>query len=193
MAWTGMQALLALAVEVSGWAAKVPSEIRRLISEMSLAKPVWGATRTQGEFLKLGIDIGRTSPAKYMAWRRRPPSQGWKTFLRNHADGIAAIDLFVVPTDSFRCSSAFLSWGMTGVGTYGRVSPLTRPLNGSLARSLRHAAGSRHRSTSSAIETAPIPRWSGTAPSTPFAIVPDLHARTCLPNPGGLHHQYCRI
>jgi len=39
---------------------------------------------------------------KYMARRRGPPSQGWRTFLRNHADGIAAIDLFVVPTISFR-------------------------------------------------------------------------------------------
>src|SRR5260370_36657314 len=40
--------------------------------------------------------------AKYMVRRRGPPSQGWKTFLRNHADGIAAMDLFVVPTISFR-------------------------------------------------------------------------------------------
>jgi len=37
-----------------------------------------------------------------MAKRRRPPSQGWKTFLRNHADAIASIDMFVVPTISFR-------------------------------------------------------------------------------------------
>src|SRR5881227_2307024 len=44
----------------------------------------------------------RTSVAKYMAWRRRPPSQGWRTFLLNHADGIASIDLFVVPTISFK-------------------------------------------------------------------------------------------
>ena len=49
-----------------------------------------------------GIDIGQTSVAKYMARRRGPPSQGWKTFLRNHADGVAAMDLFVVPTVSFR-------------------------------------------------------------------------------------------
>jgi transposase InsO family protein len=49
-----------------------------------------------------GIDVGQTTVAKYMAKRRRPPSQGWKTFLRNHADGMASIDLFVVPTISFR-------------------------------------------------------------------------------------------
>ena len=80
----------------------VPLEIRQLIREMSLANPLWGAPRIHGELLKLGIDIGQTSVAKYMARHRRPPSQGWKTFLRNHADGIASMDLFVVPTLSFR-------------------------------------------------------------------------------------------
>jgi hypothetical protein len=81
---------------------KVPREIRRLIREMSLANPLWGAPRIHGELLKLGIDVGQTSVAKYMARRRRPPSQGWRTFLINHVDGIASIDLFVVPTISFR-------------------------------------------------------------------------------------------
>jgi transposase InsO family protein len=80
----------------------VAPEIRRLIREMSLANPLWGAPRIHGELLKLGIDIGQTSVAKYMARRRRPPSQGWRTFLLNHADGIASIDLFVVPTISFK-------------------------------------------------------------------------------------------
>ena len=80
----------------------VPLEIRQLIRDMSLANPLWGAPRIHGELLKLGIDICQTSVAKYMAKHRRPPSQGWRTFLRNHADGIAAMDLFVVPTISFR-------------------------------------------------------------------------------------------
>ena len=79
-----------------------PAEIRRLIREMSVANPLWGAPRIHGELLKLGIDVGQTTVAKYMARRRRPPSQGWRTFLRNHADGIASMDLFVVPTISFR-------------------------------------------------------------------------------------------
>jgi hypothetical protein len=77
-------------------------EIRQLIRDVSLANPLWGAPRIHGELLKLGIDVGQTTVAKYMARRRGPPSQGWKTFLRNHADGIAAVDLFVVPTMSFR-------------------------------------------------------------------------------------------
>jgi len=81
---------------------KVPLEVRQLIREMSLANPLWGAPRIHGELLKLGIDVGQTSVAKYMVRRRRPPSQGWRTFLLNHGDGIASIDLFVVPTMSFR-------------------------------------------------------------------------------------------
>ena len=81
---------------------KVPLEVRQLIREISLANPLWGAPRIHGELLKLGIDVGQTSVAKYMARHRRPPSQGWRTFLLNHADGIASIDLFVVPTISFR-------------------------------------------------------------------------------------------
>ena len=68
---------------------------------MSIANALRDAPRIHGELLKLGIEIGQTSVAKYMVKRRQPPSQGWKTFLRNHADGIAAIDLFVVPTISF--------------------------------------------------------------------------------------------
>ena len=88
----------------------VPLEIRRLIREMSLNNP-WGAPRIHGELLKLGIDVGQTSVAKYMARRRGPPSQGWKTFLRNHADGIAAMDLFVVPTISFRLLYGLLIMG----------------------------------------------------------------------------------
>jgi hypothetical protein len=67
--------------------------------------------RIHGELLKLGIDVGQTSVAKYMAKRRDPPSQGWRTFLRNHADGIAAMDMFVVPTISFR-----LLYGLLIVG-----------------------------------------------------------------------------
>src|SRR5580765_4093156 len=80
----------------------VTPEIRRLIRQMNLANPLWGAPRIHGELLKLGIDVGQTSVAKYMARRRRPPSQGWRTFLRNHLDGVASIDLFVVPTISFK-------------------------------------------------------------------------------------------
>ena len=96
-----------------GWSGRpaLPAEIRKLIREMSLANPLWGAPRVHGELLKLGIDVGQTSVAKYMVRTRRSPSQGWKTFLRNHADGIAAMDLFVVPTISFRLLYGLLIMG----------------------------------------------------------------------------------
>ena len=85
-----------------GGRPRTPPEIRQLICDMSIANPLWGAPRIHGELLKLGIDVGQTTVAKYMAKRRRPPSQSWKTFLRSQADGIASMDLFVVPTVSFR-------------------------------------------------------------------------------------------
>jgi transposase InsO family protein len=91
-----------------GGRPKAPADIRKLIHEMSVANPLWGAPRIHGELLKLGIDVGQTTVAKYMARRRGPPSQGWKTFLHNHADGIASMDLFVVPTISFRLLYGFL-------------------------------------------------------------------------------------
>ena len=81
---------------------KLSADIRKLIRDISRANSLWGAPRIHGELLKLGIDVGQTTVAKYMASNRRPPSQGWKTFLRNHADGIASMDLFVVPTVTFK-------------------------------------------------------------------------------------------
>jgi hypothetical protein len=78
---------------------------------MSIANPPWRAPRIHGELLKLGVDIGQTSVAKYMVGRRDPPSQGWRTFLRNHADGIAAMDMFVGPTISFRLFYGLLIMG----------------------------------------------------------------------------------
>jgi hypothetical protein len=94
-----------------GGRPQIETELRALIRQMSMENPLWGAPRIHGELLKLGIDIGQTSVAKYMARRRGPPSQGWKTFLRNHADGIAAMDLFVVPTISFRLLYGLLIMG----------------------------------------------------------------------------------
>ncbi len=68
---------------------------------MSAENPLWGAPRIHGELLKLGFEVAQSSVAKYMVKRCGPPSQGWHTFLRNHAPDIAAMDLFVVPTISF--------------------------------------------------------------------------------------------
>jgi putative transposase len=79
-----------------------------LIRQMSRANPRWGAPRIHGELLKLGIDIGETTVAKYMVRPRRPSSQTWKTFLKNHMHDLVSTDFFVVPTATFRLLFVFL-------------------------------------------------------------------------------------
>jgi len=80
---------------------KVSAELRTLIGEMSRANPLWGAPRIHDELLKLGFDVVQSTVARYMCCRWRPSVQGWRTFLNNHVDGIAAVDLFVLPTIAF--------------------------------------------------------------------------------------------
>src|SRR6202047_143277 len=80
----------------------VPADIRALIRTMAQANPRWGAPRIHGELLKLGIDICQSTVAKYVVRRRQPPSQTWRTFLRNHIGQIVAADFFVVPTATYR-------------------------------------------------------------------------------------------
>jgi transposase InsO family protein len=86
----------------------IPHEVRDLIRKMSRANPGWGAPRIHGEFLKLGIDIGETTVAKYLVRPKRPPSQTWKTFLTNHSHQLVSTDFFVVPTAAFRLLFVFL-------------------------------------------------------------------------------------
>jgi hypothetical protein len=93
--------LLALEVAPLGRRPQIDTELRVLIRRMSMENPLWGAPRIHGELLKLGFEVAQSSVAKYMVKRRGPPSQGWRTFLRNHAPDIAAMDLFVVPTLGF--------------------------------------------------------------------------------------------
>src|SRR5271169_196659 len=80
---------------------QIEADLRALIRRMSLENPLWGAPRIHGELLKLGFEVAQSSVAKYMVKRCGPSSQGWRTFLRNHAPDIAAMDLFVVPTIGF--------------------------------------------------------------------------------------------
>jgi putative transposase len=80
----------------------MPADVRTLIRTMAQANPRWGAPRIHGELLKLGIDVCQATVAKYMGRRRPPPSQTWRTFLRNHIGQIVAADFFVVPTVTYR-------------------------------------------------------------------------------------------
>ena len=91
-----------------GGRPQIETDLRSLIRRMSVENPLWGAPRIHGELLKLGFEVAQSSVAKYMVKRRAPPSQGWRTFLHNHAPDIAAMDLFVVPTIGFDLLYAFI-------------------------------------------------------------------------------------
>ena len=91
-----------------GGRPQIEAELRALIRRMSVENSLWGAPRIHGELLKLGFEVAQSSVAKYMVKRRGLPNQGWRTFVRNHAPDIAAMDLFVVPTIGFDLLYAFV-------------------------------------------------------------------------------------
>jgi transposase InsO family protein len=90
---------------------RISSEVRELIGRMSRENRLWGAPRIHGELLKLGFEVAESTVSKYMPRHRGPPSQTWRTFLRNHADAIAAVDLCVVHTATFECLFALIIIG----------------------------------------------------------------------------------
>src|SRR5271156_6626424 len=91
-----------------GGRPQIDSDLRALIRRMSVENSLWGAPRIHGELLKLEFAVAQSSVAKYMVKRRGAPSQGWRTFLRNQAPDIAAMDLFVVPTIGFKLLYSFV-------------------------------------------------------------------------------------
>ena len=91
-----------------GGRPQIETDLRALIRRMSVENPLWGAPRIHGELLKLGFEVAQSSVAKYMIKRRGLLGQDWRTFLRNHAPDIAAMDLFVVPTIGFDLLYAFV-------------------------------------------------------------------------------------
>jgi transposase InsO family protein len=80
----------------------ISADLGDLIRRISYANPLWGAPRIHGELLKLGIAVSQAMVSKYMLRPRRPPSQAWRTFLKNHAKHLIALDFFTVPTATFR-------------------------------------------------------------------------------------------
>jgi hypothetical protein len=111
-----------------GGRPKVDRELQDLIHRMCNENPLWGAPRIHGELLKLGLTVAQSTVSKYMLRGRRPPSQSWKTFLHNHADGIAAVDFLVVPTLTFERLFAFVVLGLgrrmrnSGAVSHGKAS-----------------------------------------------------------------------
>src|ERR1035437_7127094 len=84
--------------------------LRDLIRRMSRENALWGASRI-GELLMLGFQVAQSTVSKYMVRGQNPPSQTWETFLQNHAEAIAAIDMCVVPTLTFDLLFAVLVLG----------------------------------------------------------------------------------
>jgi transposase InsO family protein len=87
------------------------SEIRGLIRQMSMANTLWGAPRIHGELLKLGIAVSQATVGRYMPWRPKVPSPTWRAFLQNHMTDMAAVDMFVVATATFRLLYAVIVLG----------------------------------------------------------------------------------
>jgi transposase InsO family protein len=90
-----------------GW-PKMNSEIRELIRQMSVANPPLGAPRIHGELLKLSIEVSQATVGRYLPWRPKIPSPTWRNFLHNHLTEIAAIDMFVIATATFRLLYALI-------------------------------------------------------------------------------------
>jgi transposase InsO family protein len=91
-----------------GGRPRIDTEIRTLIRRMARENPTWGAPRIHGELLKLGFKVSEATVSRYMPRRRKPPSQTWRSFLRNHVHDLVSIDFFVVPTATFRVLYVFL-------------------------------------------------------------------------------------
>jgi putative transposase len=74
----------------------------------SESEQLWGAPRIASELRLLGHDVAVSTVSKYLPQGRRPPSQTWKTFLRNHVGSLASMDFCVVPTVTFRLLYVFV-------------------------------------------------------------------------------------
>src|SRR4029450_9929856 len=90
---------------------RIPQELRQLIANMVRSNPSWGEERIASELLlKIGIQISPRTVRRYMPNqpRRTQSSQGWMTFVRNHAKSIIACDFFVIVTATFRLVYVFI-------------------------------------------------------------------------------------
>src|SRR5205807_5353635 len=130
-----------------GGRPKIDADLCALIRRMSVENPLWGAPRIHGELLKLGFEVAQSSVAKYMVKRCGPPSQGWSTFLRNHAPDIAAMACSLFRPLASTCSMPLSSFGWPAETLSGSTSQPIRPRTGSHARSPKHSLGLRRRAT----------------------------------------------
>ena len=76
----------------------VRNVIRSIIYELSKRHPLWGNKRIRDELAHINVYASKNTVEKYRFKLKKPPSQSWRTFLKNHVKELIAIDLFVVPT-----------------------------------------------------------------------------------------------
>jgi transposase InsO family protein len=86
----------------------IPGSVIALIKRMAKENVTWGAPRIQAELRLLGHDVAESTVAKYIPKGRKPPSQTWKAFLKNHVGCLVSIDFFVVPALTFRLLYRFV-------------------------------------------------------------------------------------
>jgi transposase InsO family protein len=103
-----ISALLGLEIASTGRAAASGDRAARADPTDEYREPTLGRATHSRRTAQARFEVAQSSVAKYMVKRRVPPSQGWRTFLRNHAQDIAAMDLFVVPTIGFDLLYAFV-------------------------------------------------------------------------------------
>ncbi len=86
----------------------VSLQVRTLIRTLAQANPLWRAPRIHGELRKLGIEVSERTVSRVLRTVKRPPSQTWRTFLKNHMGETVAVDFFTVPTVCLRVLFVFL-------------------------------------------------------------------------------------
>jgi putative transposase len=88
---------------------RLDADVKSLVLKLSLANPLWGAPRIHGELLKLGMEISERSVSGIIRRNSpKPPSQTWKTFIKNHMADMVAVDFLVVPTIRFKMLFVFV-------------------------------------------------------------------------------------
>ncbi|HEY7310280.1 MAG TPA: integrase core domain-containing protein [Gemmataceae bacterium] len=115
-------------------------EVRDLIGRMARENPTWGAPRIQAELRLLGHNVAEATVAKYRkrSRTRKPPSQTWKTFLKNHVGTLASMDFFTLPTATFRLLYVFVLLRHAHRRVV-HVNVTTRPTAAWVAQQLREA------------------------------------------------------
>ena len=167
----------------------VSTEIRELIRRMA-SENSWGAPRIHGELLMLGLDVSERTVSRYLQRLGRRPEarQSWLTFLHNHREAIAAMDLFVVFTVKFRLLYVLfvIRHGRRQIVHFQELLDHVVVLNEAhLRRLLREYVAYHHddRTHCGLGKQTPTPREIQRRASAGARL-------TALPRVGGLHHRY---